>query len=119
MERASALDELIEQVLVIGEGRPYLSVLMVPNDDAWKRFCGELGMSPEKAFGDERMERALLERIQFQLRDFPGYAQIRRVAVMREPWGIENGLMTPTMKLRRGRILETCGSRVRSLYEGH
>ena len=42
MENAIALDELVDQVLVIGEGRPYLSALVVPNPEAFARVAGEL-----------------------------------------------------------------------------
>ena len=121
MEMAIALDDLIEQVLVVGEGRPYLSALIVPEAQAWEVLCSELGLDPagDESYGDVRVENAILERVQRQLEHFPGYARIRRVALLREPWGIENGMMTPTMKLRRTRILDHCAPTVDALYEGH
>ncbi|MBI5042011.1 MAG: hypothetical protein HZB57_12675, partial [Gammaproteobacteria bacterium] len=53
------------------------------------------------------------------IQDFPGYAQIHQVACCLEPWTIDAGLITPTLKLRRTRILEHCMSEVERLYAGH
>jgi long-chain acyl-CoA synthetase len=61
----------------------------------------------------------VLERLNVQIRQFPGYAQIRRVAVFSEPWTIENGLLTPTLKLKRARVLEQHRSEYEQLYAGH
>jgi len=51
-----------------------------------------------------------------QLKDFPGYARIRRLAALREPWTVDDGLLTPTMKMKRERILHSLGDRVEALY---
>ena len=61
----------------------------------------------------------LLEKITRQTREFPGYAIIRRVAWLSEPWTVENEMQTPTLKLRRGKILERYKAEVEKLYEGH
>ncbi len=53
----------------------------------------------------ERLEKFLLDRIEQRLKGFPGYARVRRLAVLDSPWSIEDGLMTPTMKLKRARIV--------------
>jgi long-chain acyl-CoA synthetase len=98
---------------VIGEGRPYLSALVVLNRDS----CTALSIDPDNL--STEMEQGLLERIAGRLDSFPGYARIRRLAVIREPWTIDNGLMTPTMKIRRNQILERYATVVSSLYQGH
>jgi long-chain acyl-CoA synthetase len=113
MEMCIGLDQLFEHALVIGEGRPYLSALVVLNRDR----CRELSIDPEDQ--SEAMQQRLLERITGRLDSFPGYARIRRVAVIREPWTIDNGLMTPTMKTRRNQILARYADAVESLYQGH
>lgn len=113
MELCIALDNLFEQVLVVGEGRPYLTALMTLNPEA----CDQLGIDPNDT--SEEFEASMLRRISGHLDSFPGYAQIRRIAVVKETWSIENGLITPTMKLRRNRILERYAEKVNSLYEGH
>jgi long-chain acyl-CoA synthetase len=106
MELAIALDPLIDQVMVIGEGRPYLTALLVLSEDV-----GSAGRRPDVDM--------LCQRIARQLHDFPGYAQIRRVAVIDEAWTVDEGLLTPTLKLRRNRILECYRDDIDRLYAGH
>ncbi len=118
MEMAIALDPLIEQIMVVGEGKPYLGALVVLNSDLWNGFADEFELDPSQtaSLEDERLESAVLKRIRLALRDFPGYAKIRRVALLLEPWTIDNGLMTPTLKIKRQKVLDHCREQVESLY---
>ncbi|MDQ2696872.1 MAG: long-chain fatty acid--CoA ligase [Pseudomonadota bacterium] len=120
MEMAIAMDPLFEQVLVLGEGRPYLSALIVPNAEAWAAFAAgqklEAG-APPRAEG--AVQERLLARAGRQLQAFPGYARIHRLALLDEPWTIDNGLLTPTLKPRREQILERYHDEVERLYAGH
>ena len=121
MERAIVRDPLFEQVLVVGEGRSYLAALVVVDPGQWRGWVVQLGLDPDAPgiTESEQVKTALMDRISLQLHEFPGYAQIRRVAVMAEPWSVENGLLTPTMKLRRRHVLEHFAAVVSKLYEGH
>jgi long-chain acyl-CoA synthetase len=67
----------------------------------------------------EAARKVVLDRVQRQIKSFPGYAQIHRVAVLAEPWTIDNGLMTPTMKLKRSKVIETHKTEFEELYAGH
>ncbi len=118
MELAIALDPLFEQVIVIGEGRPYLAVLVVLNAEQWSVLAGTLGLDV-KLLQDKRACNAVLEKLSVQLRSFHAYAQVRRVALSLEPWTVENGLLTPTLKVRRNLVMERYSGLVDKLYEGH
>ena len=121
MENAIALDSLFLQAMVLGEAKPYLSALVVLDKKEYAELAAARGFSPEISAErrSEKLEQLLLERIAYRLRDFPGYAKVRRVAVIEKPWTIEDGYMTPTLKLRRGKILEAFGDEVEGLYAGH
>jgi long-chain acyl-CoA synthetase len=119
MEMAIALDPLVEQVMVVGEGKPYLGALVVLNPDLWNGLAEEFELDPSngESLQDERLESVLLKRIRSQLKDFPGYAKIRRVALLLEPWTVENDLLTPTMKVKRQKVLDYCKRAYDSLYD--
>lgn len=121
METAIGLDELFDQVVVAGEGRPYLCALVVLNAEAWPAYAAAWDVDPADpaSLRDRFVERRLQERIGRALHDFPGYAQIRRVAAQLEPWTVEAGLMTPTQKLKRVRILKLHAADLDRLYEGN
>ncbi|MCP5406918.1 MAG: long-chain fatty acid--CoA ligase [Chromatiaceae bacterium] len=121
MELAIAMDPLIEQVMVIGEGRPFLSALVVPEQGQWKTLLSDLRLNAgsNSVYRDAGVVGILLQRISEQLREFPGYAQIRAVALLSEPWSVENGLLTPTLKIKRNQIIEHYENEVERLYLGH
>jgi long-chain acyl-CoA synthetase len=118
MEMAIGLDPLFEQVLVIGEGRSHLSALLVLNADLWTGLATEYGLNPgqRESLSDARLLKDMLKRIRDALADFPGYAKIRRVTLTLEPWSIDNGLMTPTMKIKRNLVLERYQGDVEQMY---
>ncbi len=118
MEGSITLDPLFEQVLVIGEGRPYLTALLILENDAWYYLAGQLGLDPKdpETLGDQRVHKACLKRLEAALSSFPGYAQIRRVHLALEPWDIESGLLTPTLKIKRQRVLTRFAEQVEQLY---
>jgi long-chain acyl-CoA synthetase len=121
MELAISLDPLVEQVMVVGEGRAFLSALIVPAQEPWSRLAAELGLDPGDAasYRDQRIVERVLSRIGEQLRDFPGYAQIRAVTLLQEPWSVENGLLTPTLKTKRSEVIKHYNSDLERLYQGH
>jgi long-chain acyl-CoA synthetase len=119
MEMAISLDPLVDQVLVVGEGKPYLGALVVLNPDLWNGMAMEYDLDPSdnRSLRNERIQSEVLGRIRSQLRDFPGYAKIRRVALLLEPWTIENDMLTPTLKVKRQKVLEHCQAAFGSLYD--
>ena len=121
LETAIGRDPLFEQIVVIGEGKPYLAVLIVVQREAWARFATELGMDPDDpaTLTSKQVNTAALERINAQLHEFPAYARVRAVYLTLDPWTIDNGLMTATQKLRRAQIMEHLQTAIDALYAGH
>ena len=118
MEAAILLDPLFEQVMIVGEGRPYLAALAVLNEAHWADFAASLNADPRHpaALRDPRVAKALVQRVARQLRHFPGYAQIRRVYPELEPWTLEDGLLTPTLKVKRKQVLDRYRAAIEAMY---
>ena len=119
MEMAIAMDPLIEQVVVLGEGHSYLTALVVLNEEQWRTLAQEQGLHPEQpdSLESAQLKKLILKRITTALHGFPGYAKVRRVTLTREPWSIDNGLLTPTMKIKRNRVLEHFRREVEEMYQ--
>ena len=118
MELAIAVDSLFEQIMVIGESRPYLTAIAVLNKDQLDKLV-ENKLSTINSSSKEIIEDLLLERIAEKLKSFPGYAQIRRMTYISEPWSVDNGLLTPTLKIKRNKIHEKYAAEIERMYEGH
>ena len=121
MEMAIALDTLFEQIMIIGDARPYLTAVIVLNPEQWKIQADNLKLDVQdpNALKSEEFEKIVNDKIARQLSEFPGYAVIRRVTCALEPWTIENQLITPTLKLKRNRIMERYAADIEKMYEGH
>jgi long-chain acyl-CoA synthetase len=121
IEFAIQRDALFEQIMVHGEGQPYLVALAVVNEAAWQPLAQSVGVRGDmpESLTDARIEAAVLARIAEQMHEFPGYARVRRVCLLRDAWTIENGLLTPTLKLKRARVVEQFSADIQRMYEGH
>ncbi len=118
MESAILLDPLFEQVMVVGEGRPYLAALTVLNEAHWQEFAAHLHVDSghHGALRDPRVLKALTQRVAHHLRHFPGYAQIRRLHPELKPWTVDDGLLTPTLKVKRSQVHERYRAAVEAMY---
>lgn len=120
MENAISLDPLFEQVMVLGEGEAFLSAIVVLNPDEWYDYAKEHGFDPlaaeETVFADPKLERTIVNRIQKLLKDFPGYAKVRKVTLTTDPWTVENGLLTPTLKVKRPKVMEQYDRAIQRMY---
>jgi long-chain acyl-CoA synthetase len=119
LELAIAEDPHFEQAMVVGEGLPYLAALVVLSRESWPGFARAAGVEPRDpgALAAEPVVHAALARIERQLARFPSYARIRRVALTLDPWTVENGLITPTLKLKRAEIAQRFAAEIAHLYD--
>ena len=119
MEMAIVAEPLVEQVMVIGEGRPVLGAVMVVDEEEWKKLAASFELDPQDPASTEHtgLKKAVLKKIATRLKDFPGYAKIRVLHIEREPWTVEEGLMTPTLKKKRPKLLVKYKETIDALYE--
>ncbi len=120
VEQAILADPLFEQVMVVGENRPYLGALVVLNRTAWTALAARLQLDPAAPdSANQPAARAqLLEHLQQATRALPHYATPRALWVASEPWTVENSLMTPTLKLKRSALQGRYLAAIEALYPG-
>ena len=118
MEMAILLDPLIEQIMIIGEGRAFLAALVVLSTEEWIKLSDTLGVkaTDKTSLKEKFVEKAILARIGKQITAFPGFASIRRVHLSRDPWTVDNGLLTPTLKIKRPQIEKQYQENIEALY---
>jgi len=119
METAIALNPMFEQALLVGEGRPYLSALVVLNSEEWFPLARQHNLDPfeETSLNNRHLHNTLLKKIAETLHDFPGYAKVRRVAPLLEAWTVDNNLLTPTLKVKRAKVLACHADLIEQMYD--
>ena len=95
VEFALLHDPTFEQVMLVGEGRPFLTLLTVTR---------------------EADEQTLLKRANECLKSFPRWVRIRKIIATPDPWSIDNGLLTPTLKLKRPLVMERYKNALDAIY---
>lgn len=120
IEAAILNDALFDQVIIVGEGKAYLGALAVVNRDCWMAAvkARDLPNDWPSGLADQQARAFALSRVAQQMKSFPGYAKIRKIALLHEPWTIENGLLTPTLKVKRNMVLQRYTEDYEKLYEG-
>jgi len=114
LETAILADPLFEQVMVIGEQRPFLTALLVLNARAWEREQRKLAAG---GTADAEAERdVLLRHVAEAVKSYPAYATPRAVWWTLEPWTINAGLLTPTLKNKRPAIEHRFAAEIEAIY---
>lgn len=121
LESAIADDPVFEQAMVIGEGRPFLAAIAVLDREHWREEAVRLGLDPAdpKSLRSRSALDWALERIGRAVRGFPAYARPRALVLSLEPWTIDAGLMTPTLKPKRAALEKKFAAEIGGLYRGH
>ncbi len=119
IENAIVMDPLYDHAMMLGEGEAYLSAVLVLNSEQWVHIAQEHNLDPfdKNNLQDKVIHNHIVRHLRTVLHDFPGYAKIRKVILTLEPWTVEDGLLTPTLKAKRPKILERFKKEIKALYE--
>ena len=115
MEWELTRDPLFEQAVVVGNRRPFLAAVIVLNAEAWELFAASKGLDPQQP-NHAASKIELLARITLLLDALPRYAQVRAVHLALEPWTIEAGQLTPTLKVKRDVVVPLFAKEIDALY---
>jgi long-chain acyl-CoA synthetase len=118
---------LVDQILLIGDNRPYNTALIVPDFDILKEMA-EIEGIPVGDLRNEDAREALidLERIIMLVeadirrlqRDLSNFERVRKFELIAEPFTVDNGMMTPTLKVKRKEVMAKYGELVEGMYSG-
>lgn len=97
IEQVISQDPIFEQVMLVGEGRPKLGLLVKSDVEDLQVLCDHANK---------------------QLHGFPGYAQICHIAHVQDEWTVESGMLTPTLKLKRPVIEKKYAEQIEAMYQG-
>ena len=117
IESAILENPLFEQVMVLGEARPFLSALVVLDKALLKELCSEQGWD-HNVLNSKQLTSHVNKLVTQQMGRFPGYARIRKIHICPEEWTVESGLITPTLKTKRNKLLEHFADEIEAMYSG-
>lgn len=109
----------IAQVMVHGDKHPHVVALVVPDADAAREWANQHGLETDLAqlAHDPQFNKLIGQAIDRVNRGLSAIERIRRFAILAEGFTIDNGMLTPSLKIRRHKIRERWAQEIDRLYE--
>ena len=120
IENLFAGQEFIDQFVLIGDKRMYLTALIVPDYDVLSNYADEHNIpykDKKELARNSEIYKILEQRIQNTQKDLSNFEKVRRFTLLENPLSIENGEMTPTLKIKRKAVEERYKDLIESMYQ--
>ena len=113
---------LISQSMAVGLNQPFVAALIVPDFAVLERWCQENKVhwtSPQYMVLNPKVEKLYQQVIdQINAESLGTVEMVRKFRLLHEPWSAENGLLTPTLKLRRAVLFRQYQDEISDLFVG-
>lgn len=120
IENLFLASKYIDQFVLIGDRRMFLTALIVPDFEALKEYADSNNIKYTNEIDltkDERIYKLLEVELNQMQRNLANYERVRKFALLDRPFTIETGEITPSMKIRRKYIEERYGELIEKMYE--
>ena len=113
--------EFVEQTVIVGDKRKYVSALIVPDFERLHAWANEQGVSnndKQQLITDRRVVDMIKSDVSRLTRELADYEKVKRIALLAEEFSVDGGELTPTLKVKRRVVEEKYGELIESLYSG-
>ena len=121
LENRLRQDPLIEQALILGREHPYCTALIFPSLDLLPGYARRYSLPEDLSVPDLLRQKAVhdhfVRAVEEANQGLPPWSTIKKFEVLPDGLSIENGLLTPTLKVRRTAVLEHYHQEIDNLYE--
>jgi long-chain acyl-CoA synthetase len=118
IESLFKLEPLVNQVLLIGDRLPYMTAVITINPQAAEQLKGANASGIEQLSKSEAVQTEMKRIVQKVNRQLAPFEQIRKFKILDREFSLESGEITPTMKLRRAKVLDNLKGEIGELYVG-
>jgi long-chain acyl-CoA synthetase len=120
IENTLVSDLFIEQSVLIGEGKKYLSALIVPNFKELSNYANKHGISfnsHEDLVKKPEIMTFYEDKLKVLMKDYARVEQIRRFTLLPKEFSIETGELTPTLKIKRKVVSKNFAAEIEGMYK--
>ncbi len=119
IEEAIKMSLFIENAMVHGANKPFNMVVIVPDWLVILPWAKEEGLAqtPEELVNEPRLVELIEAEVQRTCREFASYETPKKILILPEPFSPENGILTPTLKLKRREVHKRFDDRIEALYK--
>lgn len=105
MENVLISSKFIEQVVILGDNRNFISALIVPAKDALKQWKNENGIIDD-SLENERVLELYKNIVDEAMKNFAQFERVKKFKLVNDQWSVETGELTPTLKVKR-KVIES------------
>ena len=116
MEETLKLSPYIANVMIYGANKPHNVALIVPDSEALRTWAAREGIELGDICRNPKVHELIRSEIETLSRDIKGYERVQDFVLCREDFTTENGMLTPTLKVKRRVVLERYGQELDALY---
>jgi long-chain acyl-CoA synthetase len=116
LEAAMKNHGLISEAVVIGDRRKYLTALITLDDEAVKKFCGERGLNGKPPHELAEVRAEIQKCIDDMNKDLAQVETVKKFAILPRNFTIDDGELTPTLKVKRRIVARNWEKEIESLY---
>ena len=120
IEEGITLSPYIENCMVYGDNKPFNVVLLVPSYPQVKQWADANGVSlndKSEVVNNEKIKEMLLAEVKARCAQIAPYEVPRKVFLVAETFTTDNGILTPTLKVKRREIMKRWGADLDRLYQ--
>jgi len=121
LEEKVKLSPFVANCMVYGDNRVFNVAVIVPDFSNLKPWATEQGISESdeaKLIDDPKVKEQLRAEVDKFTAEFKGFEDIKKICIVSEDFTVENGMMTPSMKVKRRIVMERYGDKIEALYAG-
>lgn len=110
----------VDQAVVVGDGRSFLSVLVVPSFERLERWAldhGSTVRSRRELLGEPTVQEFLGKEIFQEVRDLAKFERPRKIGLLADEFTIEGGILTPNQKVKRRVVRARFGGLIEQFYD--
>ena len=120
IESKLLVDKYVSQIAVIADQRKFVSALIVPSMPELEEYANDNGIdyaSPEELCKDKRITQMVGERIETLQQQLASYEKIKRFTLLPQPFTMEAGELTNTLKIRRAVLNKNYKEQIDEMYK--
>ena len=117
IEEQIKLSPLIDNCLLYGADKPYCVLMVVPNRVALESEGKERGFDLTNMERDPKVLAFLKQEVSARVQGLHSYMRPKKLLVVREDFTVQNGFLTPSLKVRRQEVIQKYQGQLQGMYE--
>ena len=120
LESKFCVDRYIDQIVIIADRHKFVSALVIPEYKLLEELAQKRGIafsSREELCANEQIVQFIMDRIDTIQQDLASYEQVKRITLLPEPFSMERGELTNTLKVKRPVLNELYKEQIEKMYQ--